>query len=66
MRPGDEIKVKVGEFKDGAILVRFKNPADVPYSAIYKNDMEIASCNREQENRMVYWYRDRIGDISER
>jgi len=66
MNPGDEIKVKVGEFKDGAILVRFKNLADVPYSAIYKDDMEIANCNRERENGMVYWYRDLIGDISKR
>ena len=52
----DEIKVKVKEFSDGAILVRFNNCAGVPYSAIYMDDMEIASCEQVYEKNMIEWY----------
>lgn len=36
-----------------AKLLRFDNPAGVPYSAIFQNGEEIFSCERSQEENMI-------------
>lgn len=43
----------------GAVLHRFKNPAGVPYSAIYIGNREIFSCERAHEQQMIdYWNKE--------
>lgn len=43
------------KLRDEARLERFKNGAGVPYSAIYIDDTEVASCSREREDEMIRW-----------
>lgn len=44
------------EVAHNGVLHRFKNLAGVPYSAIYVGEIEMYSCPREDESRMVqYW-----------
>lgn len=53
----NEEVVKNVLLKDGATLIRFDNPAGVPYSAIIDRDgVEIYSSERCYEGRLVrYW-----------
>lgn len=55
------------ELPKGAVVHRFRNRADVPYSAIYVDGEEIWSCERDQEAEMIfYWiknaYEEKRGD----
>ncbi|MBR5865705.1 MAG: hypothetical protein IKY89_05480 [Alistipes sp.] len=38
------------------ILHRFRNSAGVPYSAIYVDYVEVASCPREREAELLDWW----------
>ena len=44
------------ELPKGAVLHRFRNRANVPYSAIYVDDEEIFSCERKQEAEMIFYW----------
>lgn len=49
-----------------ATLHRFLNPAGTPYSAIYRGDQEILSCERNHEEGMIsYWEDEYINFLEE-
>lgn len=53
---GNHVIVTEVELEHDGVLHRFKNMAGVPYSAIYVGDIELFSCPREDEERMIqYW-----------
>lgn len=52
-----DTKHEITDFGNGIELHRFKNGAGEPYSAIYINSAEIYSCNRENESKMLDWFK---------
>ena len=58
MKNIEEMRIEVGRFNNGAVLVHFNNAAGVPYAAIYEGDFEYFSCERngKSESWMIRTY----------
>lgn len=48
-------------FSNGAFLLRFNNPAGVPYSAIVEDGLQVMSCEREKQDGMISAYNEYAG-----